>query len=105
MRQTRERRAAGDPAQIGEAMLAQYGCEPVRGTLTVCRDRGMPARLAFGIQILADSIEQIGIGVGALGGKILGRPCPGIKAVGSPLIGRGKLRAPDDGTGARAPLP
>src|SRR5436305_13557155 len=105
MRQARERRAAGEPAQIGEAMLAQYGCEPVRGTLAVGRDRGMPARLAFGIQILADSVEQIGVGVGALGGKILGRPRPGIKVVGSALLGRAKWREPDDGAGAQPLFP
>src|SRR5207302_10492360 len=105
MRQARERRAAGEPAQIGEAMLAQYGCEPVRGTLAVGRDRGMPALLAFGIQILADSVEQIGVGVGALGGKILGRPRPGIKAVGAALLGRAKWREPDDGTGAQPLFP
>src|SRR5438046_6368284 len=105
MRQARERRAAGEPAQIGEAMLAQYGCEPVRGTLAVRRDRGMPARLAFGIQILADSVEQIGDGVGALGGTILGRPPPGIKAVGAARVRRGNWREPDDGTGAQPLFP
>ncbi len=76
-----ERVAVGDAAQIGDAALAQHGGEPVGRALAEGGDRGLAAGFALGFEIVAHRLEQLDLGIGALGGEIAHRPRAGIELV------------------------
>ena len=60
-------------------MFAQHSAEPVGRTLGIGGDRGVTAGFAFAVEVIAHRVEQVEIGIGALGGEILRRPRPGIE--------------------------
>ena len=87
-RQLFELPAIGDPAQIGNAAVAEHGQQPVGRTGAERGNRGLTAGFALGCEVIADRLEQHDVRVGAFGCETAGRASAGIEGVALARISR-----------------